>query len=173
MLTLIAAMDERGAIGFQDQLLWSLPADMAHFKASTLGKPIVMGSVTARGLGRALPKRPNLVLTRQGTVPYPGQLLMSSVEEVLAFAQAHPEEEIMVIGGAQVYQAFLPHATQLLLTHVADRVDQADAFFPLAAIRNSDWQVTEILLDQPADDRHGRAFQVRRYERAPSLAEPL
>lgn len=165
MLTMIAAMDRHGAIGHRNRLLWSLPADMAHFKASTTGKTIVMGSVTAKGLGRALPKRLNLVLTSQDEAPYPKQIALRHVNEVMAFQISHPDEEIMVIGGAQVYRDMLPYMDSLLLTHVDDDVVEADAFFPLAAMRAAGWEVVETLLDHPIDDRHAKAFKVCRYRR--------
>lgn len=166
MLTLIAAMDRNGAIGHENRLLWSLPADMAHFKASTVGKPVIMGRVTAEGLGRALPKRLNLVLTRQDDVPFAGQVPLHSVADVLAFRRVHPHEEIMVIGGEQVYRALLPHAYQLILTHVDDAVASADAFFPLDQVIK-DWQAVETVLEQAPDDRHAQGFVVRRYLRNP------
>lgn len=168
MLTLIAAMDRRGAIGRNNQLLWSLPADMAHFKASTVGKTVLMGSVTANGLGRALPKRLNLVLTSQPDAPFAGQVPLHNLQEVLAFNRVHATEEIMVCGGAQIYRALLPHAQALVLTHVDDQVSDADAFFPLADVQQGNWVEVETLLEQPVDDRHAHAFVVKRYVRAPN-----
>jgi dihydrofolate reductase len=168
MLTLIAAMDRQGAIGRNNQLLWSLPADMAHFKASTTGKTILMGSVTAHGLGRSLPKRLNLVLTSQPDAPFAGQVPLHSIQEVLAFNRVHAAEEIMVCGGAKVYQALLPHAQALVLTHVDDQVTDADAFFPLEEMRAAGWVEDQVLLEQPKDDRHAHAFVVKRYVRAPN-----
>lgn len=166
MLTMIAAMDRNGAIGRANQLLWKLPADMAHFKTYTTGKPVLMGHATALSVGRALPKRLNLVLTARHEAPYPGQVEMRNIQEVLAFNQVHRKEEIVVCGGAQVYAALLPFACRLVLTHVDDEVPDADAFFPLQQVEQGNWQThPDQTVVQAVDDRHAQGFTIRTYHR--------
>lgn len=167
MITLIAAMDRHGAIGRANQLLWKLPADMAHFKAYTTGKPVLMGYATALSVGRALPKRLNLVLTAHHEAPYPGQIEMRNVPDFLAFHQIHRGEELVVCGGAQVYAALLPFADRLVLTHVNDQVADADAFFPLPRPDETDeWEIlpTETIV-HAQDESHAHAFTIQTYRR--------
>ena len=130
ILSLIAAVDRQGAIGAGNALPWHLPADLARFKAITLGKPVLMGRKTAESIGCALPGRQNLVLTRGNTVPFPGQQRVGSVDEAIRCAQATGAAELCVIGGAEVYALTLPVATRLRLAHVDAQVPNADAFFP-------------------------------------------
>jgi dihydrofolate reductase len=165
MITLIAAMDRHGAIGRANQLLWKLPVDMAHFKAYTTGKPVLMGHTTALSVGRALPKRLNLVLSARHEAPYPGQVHLHNLSDVLAFHQAHRAEEIMVAGGAQVYAALLPFAQRLVLTHVDDQVADADAFFPLVEPLEAGWVISETLGNQAIDEKHAQAFVIKVYDR--------
>src|SRR3546814_14348090 len=99
-ITLIAAIDRNHAIGRGNALPWYLPDDFRHFKALTLGKTVLMGSHTARSLGRALPGRRNLVLTRSGSAPYPGMQANASLQS--ACAALHADHELMVTGGSPV-----------------------------------------------------------------------
>lgn len=117
-LTLVVAAAENGVIGRDGALPWHLPADLRHFKRSTLGKPILMGRKTHQSIGRALPGRLNLVLTRQQDYAAPGCVLVHSLDEALARAAAEGAEELMVIGGAGLYRAALPRAERILLTRV-------------------------------------------------------
>lgn len=166
MITFIAALDRRGAIGRLNQLLWSLPRDMAHFKAYTTGKPVLMGYETALSVGRALPKRLNLVLTACREAPYPGQMALRSLQEVLAFHRVHGDEEIVVCGGGKVYATLLPYADRLILTHVEDTVPDADAFFPWEEVRQGPWKA-DVARDvvQEVDGKHDKAFVIRTYDR--------
>lgn len=134
-LTLIAALDGNRAIGRSNTLPWKLPRDLKRFKDKTLGKPLLMGSKTAQSLGRALPGRLNLVLTRSGRVPFEGMEAVSSLDEALE--RASGEDELMVIGGGEVYTLALPLAQTLMLTHVDTATPGADAFFP--SFDPSDW----------------------------------
>ena len=161
-LVLIAAMDRNNAIGRDNSLPWRLPDDLKRFKALTLGKPVLMGRKTAESLGRALPGRPNLVLTRSGQVPFEGMQALASVQDALEWARAAGAPELCVIGGGEIYQQTLPLATRLHLTHVDDEVVGADAFFP--QWDRSQWQA------QPgqahaADERHSHAFEFIDYSR--------
>ena len=152
-LSLIAALDRRSAIGKGNALPWHLPADLKRFKALTLGKPVLMGRKTAESIGRALPGRRNLVLTRSGRVPFDGMEAVASIEAALACATE--AGEVCVIGGGEVYALALPHATHLHLTHVDTIVDGADAFFPSFDI--GAWDVLSRE-SHPADPRHAFAF---------------
>lgn len=129
-IAVIAAMDRNGAIGKDNRLPWHLPDDLKRFKALTLGKPILMGRKTAESLGRALPGRENLVLTRSGQVPFEGMHAVASFEEALARAVAGNATELCVIGGEQIYALALPRADVLYLTHVDTAIADADVHFP-------------------------------------------
>ena len=162
-LSLIAALDRQHAIGRGNALPWHLPGDLQHFKALTLGKLVLMGRRTAESLGRALPRRRNLVLTRSGAVPFAGMQAVASLEEAIALVAAEGGEELCVIGGGQVYALALPRATHLHLTHVDTVVDGADAFFP--RFDPAEWRETARTV-HPADASHAFAFTCVDYERA-------
>ena len=163
-IALIAALDRRLAIGRGNALPWHLPDDLARFKALTLGKPVLMGRKTAESLGRALPKRRNLVLTRRGEAPHPGMQAVASLDEALALADVDGGE-LWVIGGGEVYALAMPRATALYLTHVHADVDAADAHFP--RFDAAAWR--EVHRERhPADARHAFAFDFVDYLRAPS-----
>lgn len=160
-ISLIAALDRAFAIGRGNALPWHLPDDLKRFKALTLGKPVLMGRRTAESLGRALPKRCNLVLTRSGNVPFAGMQAVASLDDAVALAGG--AGELCVIGGGEVYALVLPRATRLHLTHVDTVVDGADAFFPRFDAR--DWRETARSA-HPADAAHAFAFEFVDYERA-------
>ena len=152
-LSLIAALDRHSAIGKGNALPWHLPADLKRFKALTLGKPVLMGRKTAESIGRALPGRRNLVLTRSGRVPFDGMDAVASIEAALACTR--DADEVCVIGGGEVYALALPHATHLHLTHVDTVVEGADAFFP--SFDAAMWE--EVAREShAADAKHAFAF---------------
>jgi dihydrofolate reductase len=129
-LTLIAAVARNGVIGHDNQLLWHLPEDLAHFKRTTLGAPVVMGRKTWDSLParfRPLPGRRNVVLTRQPGWQAPGAEVAHNLDAALAGLQDVPE--VFVIGGAELYAAALPRADALVLTEI-DRDFDGDARFP-------------------------------------------
>lgn len=161
-VSLIAALDRNHAIGRGNALPWHLPDDLKRFKALTLGKPVLMGRKTAQSLGRALPRRINLVLTRGGTVPFAGMQAVASLEAAIALA-AGEGEELCVIGGGEVYALALPQATHLHLTHVDTAVEGADAFFPRLDAQR--WREA-ARIHHPADAAHLVAFDFVDYERA-------
>lgn len=162
-LTLIAALDRNRAIGRGNALPWQLPDDLKRFKALTLGKPVLMGRKTAESLGRALPKRRNLVLTRSGRVPFEGMEAVDSIDAVIALAQADGAAELCVIGGGELYALALPHAARMHLTHVETEVDGCDAFFP--AFDPAQWRVVAREA-HAADEKHAVAFAFVDYARA-------
>ena len=161
-VSLIAALDRNHAIGRGNALPWHLPDDLKRFKALTLGKPVLMGRKTAQSLGRALPKRTNLVLTRGVEAPCAGMQVVASLEAALALA-AGESDELCVIGGGEVYALALPLATHLHLTHVDTAVAGADALFPRFEARH--WREI-VRVHHPADASHPFAFDFVDYERA-------
>lgn len=160
-LVLVAALGRDRAIGRAGGLPWSLPDDLARFKATTTGGVVLMGRRTAESLGRALPGRRNLVLTRSGAVPYAGMEPVATLPEALV--AAGDAERVFVIGGGAVYAAALPLADRLLLTHVDTTVPDADAWFP--ALPAGRWREVEREHHR-ADDRHAHAFDRVTYDPA-------
>jgi dihydrofolate reductase len=159
-VALVAALDRHRAIGRGNALPWHLPADLRRFKALTLGHPVLMGRRTAEAIGRPLPGRRNLVLTRAGRAPFEGMDAVGSLDAALAAAGA---DTLMVIGGGEVYALALPHATQLLLTHVDTVVTDADAFFP--PFDPAAWRAVAREA-HAADERHAVGFEFVDYLRS-------
>lgn len=127
-LTAVVAMDQNRGIGKNNQLLWHLPADLAHFKYLTLNHAILMGRRTFISIGKPLPKRQNIVLTHDQTFNVPDVLALHSIESVLNFAKTL-SQPLMIIGGAEIYQAFMPYLNRIDLTLV-EHTFAADTFFP-------------------------------------------
>jgi len=147
-VSIIVAADEQGGIGRDGGLPWHLPEDLKRFKALTMGKPIVMGRKTWDSIGRPLPGRRSLVVSRRQDFAPVGVEVFDSLEAALAAASSQPET--CVIGGAQVYAQALPHADVIHLTRVHTSAG-ADTFFP--ALDAAQWE--EIAHeDRPADERH-------------------
>jgi dihydrofolate reductase len=127
IISIIAAMDRNRLIGNKNQLPWHLPADFAHFKSVTMGKPIVMGRKTFESIGKPLPGRTNIVLSRNPDTQFEGVVCASSVEEAIA---AVPDaKEVMIIGGSTIYEMLLPRVDRMYLTYV-DGAFEGDAWFP-------------------------------------------
>jgi dihydrofolate reductase len=162
-VALIAAFDRCHAIGKDNALPWHLPADLRRFKALTMGKPLLMGRKTAESLGRALPGRRNLVLTRSGHAPLDGMQAVATFAEAMQLAQQDAAETLCVIGGAEVYALVLPQATLLHLTLVDTVVDGADAFFP--AFDADGWRVV-FRERHEADAKHASGFEFVDYQRS-------
>ena len=159
-VSLIAALDENFAIGRKGQLPWHLPDDLRWFKQLTLGKYVLMGYNTALAIGKALPGRTNLVLSRRHEAPFPGQITVRSIEEARARADG---TGLMVVGGGQVYAEALPVAQRLYLTWVGAAVEGADTFFP--GVNFSDW--TEVSrTHHKADAEHAYDFDMVEYIRS-------
>jgi dihydrofolate reductase len=160
-VVLVAALDRNFAIGKGNALPWHLPDDLKRFKALTLGKTLLMGRKTAQSLGRALPKRRNLVLTRSGRTPFAGMQAVGSIDEALDIATIDGDE-LCVIGGGEVYAMALPHATHMHLTHVDAFIEGADAFFP--AFQAAEWRI-DAGKRHAADAAHAFAFEFTDYTR--------
>ncbi len=162
LISLIAAMDRAGAIGKDNDLPWRLPDDLKRFKALTMGKPLLMGRRTAESLGRALPGRSNLVMTRSGAAPFTGMVPVHSLEQAQETARSKNAAELCVIGGGEIFELALPIADTLKLTFVDTVVAGADAFFP--PLDPAEWKEIERTAHL-ADARHAFAFDFVDYVR--------
>ena len=158
-ITLIAAMASNGAIGFDGELPWHLPAELRHFKETTMGKPIVMGRKTWETIGRALPGRQNIVVTRNRAFRAEGCTVVRSFDEAMDNAVG---EEVMIIGGGQLYRQALPLADRMILTLV-DCEPEADTWFP--DWNKEEWQEISRR-SQPADENNDLAYEVLTLERS-------
>ncbi len=127
IISMIAAMAQEHVIGKDNQMPWHLPADFAWFKRCTLGKPVIMGRKTFESIGRPLPGRQNIVISRDSSLAFDGVTMVQSLEQALALCA--DVEEVMIIGGGSVYQAALPMAQRLYLTHI-DADIAGDTHFP-------------------------------------------
>jgi len=159
MISIIVAASANNVIGAEGDLPWRLSDDLKRFKAITMGKPIVMGRKTWDSIGRPLPGRQNIVITRQAGFVADGCDVVASKEEAITVAAG--ASEIMVIGGSQVYALFLPNAERLYLTRVHAEVE-GDAFFP--EVDKTEWR---LVSDEPhfADEKNAFDYSFRLYER--------
>ncbi|MBF0282531.1 MAG: dihydrofolate reductase [Zetaproteobacteria bacterium] len=147
-LSLIWAMDHHNLIGRNNALPWQLPADMAWFREHTLGKTVLMGRKTFDSIGQPLPKRRNIILTQQQTLNIAGAEVIHALDQLPMMASE--DEEIMVMGGSQIYALTLPLATRLYCTHI-DGEFAGDSWFP--PLDWSQWQRIEQRI-QPMDEKN-------------------
>lgn len=153
-ISLIAAMANNRVIGKDNDMPWHMPADLAHFKKVTLGKPVIMGRKTFESIGRPLPGRKNIVLTRSSSWTHDGVDVVSSPEQALA--NVNDAEEVMIIGGGNIYKQFLTQADKLYLTFI-DLEVEGDTQFP-------DWQQagnwTQLEVEShEADEKNNHKYQ--------------
>ena len=160
IISLIVAMDRQGVIGAGGALPWHLSDDLRHFKAITMGKPLIMGRKTHESIGRPLPGRRNFVLTRQRDYTAQGCVICHDVEAALAACAGF--EEVVVMGGASLYELFLPRADRIYLTRVQAEVD-GDVWFP--PFDESGWNEVERQQRQ-ADERNEYPYTFLVLERA-------
>lgn len=160
-LSLICALTTNGAIGNKGGLLYYLPADLKHFKNLTTGHTIVMGRKTFESLPKgALPNRRNVVITRQIDYAAPGIEVFHSLDDALQACQG--DEEVYVIGGESVYEAALPQADRLCLTHIDAVPDEADTFFP--TYNKEEWEEETREHHEP-DEKNKLAYDFVNYIR--------
>lgn len=165
---IIVAIADNNAIGKDDALLWHISEDMKFFRKTTTGSPVIMGRKTFESIGRPLPKRVNIVISR-GTAAPEGTLLAHSLEEAFSLAAtvtSNGDEEspsrCFVIGGGQIYAQALPLADRLIVTHVHTVIENADTFFPDIDPRM--WKV-ESRSEQLTDQETGYDFEFVEYKR--------
>ena len=148
IISLIAAMAKNRVIGKDNQMPWHLPADLAHFKQITLGKPVIMGRKTLESIGKPLPGRHNIVVSRDNNYAREGVDVVKSLEEAIKIAGS--VEEIIIMGGGNIYEQMLPLAHRLYLTHI-DLEINGDTQFP--EYKHLGWQ--KISKEhRPADDKN-------------------
>jgi dihydrofolate reductase len=162
MISIIVAASTNNVIGVGGELPWKISDDLKRFKALTMGKPIVMGRLTWESIGRPLPGRQNIVITRQSDFSANGCDVVAS--PAAALTVAGDAEEIMIIGGSQIYDLFLPKAGRLYLTRVQTEID-GDAFF--SSISEVDWTLVDSESHE-ASDANEFAFDFSTYERKES-----
>ena len=139
----IVAVDENWGIGYKNELLVSIPADMKLFREKTTGNVIIMGRKTLESFPNSLPlkNRVNIMLTKSGEASGNGEIVVHSVEEAVAEAGKYEDKEVYVIGGASIYEQFLPYVDKAYVTKI-DHAYQADTYFPNLD-RNDEWEMTE------------------------------
>jgi len=157
--SLVVAMARNRVIGRDNALPWHLPADLAHFKRVTMGHPIVMGRRTFESIGKALPGRMNIVLSRDPSFEAPGCSVVRSLDE--AWKAAGDAAEVCIIGGSSLFAEALPIADVIHLTEVEADVP-GDTYFP--PFDHGEWQQTEVAR-HPADERHAYPMRILRLER--------
>lgn len=152
-IAMIAAMAKNRVIGLENDMPWHLPDDLKFFKAKTTGKPIIMGRKTFESIGsRPLPDRPNIVISRNAALEIPNVAVFSSVEQALATLQN--QDEVIIMGGGQLYQQMLPEANRLYLTLI-DAELEGDTYFP--DWQQFNWQQVEAV-EHAVDERHAYPF---------------
>ena len=161
-VSLVVAAAKNNVIGRDGELPWHLPDDLRHFKRLTTGKPIIMGRRTFESIGRPLPDRHNIVMTRDPDYTAGDCDVVTSASDALKLAG--DDSEVMVIGGGQVYRDFLPRADRIYLTRVQAEID-GDTHFP--EIDSNDWQMVSSEHHE-ADERHAYAFEMMVFERRPA-----
>ena len=160
MLSIIVAVAKNGVIGDQNRLIWHISEDLKNFKRITSGHPVVMGRKTFESLGRPLPNRTNVVITRQTALKLEGCEVVHSLEEAV---EMFPHgEEVFVIGGAQIYKQALAVADQLYITRV-DHAYEGDTHFPEWA--EADWTLVDEQAFECGED-YPYPFRFQHYQRA-------
>lgn len=164
-IAMVVAMGENREIGANGDLLWHLPADMAHFKEITLGHHVLMGRKTWESIPvrfRPLPGRTNLILSRSGESRIPGVPVFQTTEEAIAYAEKNGESVLMVIGGGTIYTALFPICHTIYLTRVDASFPSADTFFP--PISPNEWELIDDV-PYPADERNTFSLRFQQWNR--------
>jgi len=160
MTTIVVAMGEKNEIGFENKLLWHLPKDLKHFKDITSGHPIIMGRKTYESIGKPLPNRTNIVISRKKNWFEEGILIVGSIKEAVKFAKKI-DENVFIIGGGNIYEQTMEIVDKLEVTLVKADLE-ADTFFP--KINPKVWKKTEEVFHEK-DEKNEYDFSFQTYER--------
>ena len=163
MTTIVVAMGEKNEIGFENQLLWHLPKDLKHFKELTSGHPVIMGRKTYESIGKPLPNRTNIVISRKKDWFEEGILIVGSIKEAIKFAKKI-DEEIFIIGGGNIYEQTMDVVDRLEVTLVKADL-KADTFFP--KIDEKMWMKTNEICHEK-DEKNAYDFCFQTFERIKS-----
>ena len=161
LISIIVAVSENGVIGKDNQLIWRLPNDLKRFKALTLGHPMIMGRKTFESIGKPLPGRTSIVITRNQDFKADGILVVHSLDEALTEARKIEQQEVFIIGGGELYKQALPIADKLYITKV-ETVTDGDTFFEIS--NPEQWEEIARTIHQ-ADDRHIFSFNFVNYSK--------
>lgn len=159
MISFIVAMDKHRLIGKENDLPWRLPADLAHFKRVTSGHTVIMGRKTYESIGKPLPNRRNVVVTRSQAYTAEGVDIVHSIDEAIRLTEH--ENETFVIGGSELFKAFWPHADRMYVTYI-DEVFDGDTYFP--EIDGQEWELVSIEAGI-VDEKNVYPHEFRVYER--------
>jgi len=163
ILSLVVAAADNNAIGKQNKLLWHLPNDLRFLKNITWGMPVAMGRKTFESVdSKPLKGRINIIISRQKDFEAPGVVVVDSIKDALFFASENDYKELMVLGGAQIYEEALPKADKIYITRVHAFFEDADAFFP--QIDEKKWERASNQ-DFEADDKHAYPYSFEVWER--------
>lgn len=162
MISLLLAMDRKQGIGYQNDLPWYIPEDLKYFKKVTMGHTIVMGRKTFESIGRALPGRKNVVITRDESFEAPeGVKVIHSLDRLIDLHHASPNEELFVIGGAEIFRQVLPATHRLYITFI-DAEYKSDTFFP--TINWEEWKMIDCFEGEQTKEV-GVHYEFRVYEK--------
>ena len=159
---IIVAIADNNAIGKDNALLWHISEDLKFFRSTTVGCPVIMGRKTYESIGRPLPKRLNIIVSRKGYDAPEGVVVVDSIEKGYEVAKEQGAEKCFVIGGGQIYAQAMQIADEMVITHVHTVIEDADTYFPV--IDPSIWQVAERS-DLKTDPESGYTFEFVKYIR--------
>ena len=159
MISLIVAMGRNRVIGRDNQLVWHQPADLRHFKETTIGKPVIMGRKTFESVGKSLPGRTTVVVTRRDDFVAPGCLMAGSLEQALEMVSSEPE--ILIAGGGEIYRQAIPVCDRMYITIIEHEFD-GDTFFP--EFDQGEWVIEEERRHE-ADEKNRYSMLFRTYRR--------
>ena len=160
MLSLIAAVGSNNVLGRGNDLIWHLPNDFKFFKDTTKGHPVIMGRKTYDSMGKPLPNRTNIIVTRQKGLSIEGCLIFNTLKEAIDKANAL-DDNPFIIGGAEIYKMAMPFVDRMLLTHVEFEED-GDAYFP--EFNTNNWH-EELIAEQAVDEKHQYPYRIKSYTR--------
>lgn len=163
ILSLVVAASDNNAIGKQNKLLWHLPNDLKFLKNITWGMPVVMGRKTFESVdSKPLNGRINIIVTRQKDFEAPGVVVVNSLNDATFFAKENDYNELMILGGAQIYEDAMPKANRIYITRVHAFFEDADAFFP--EIDERKWERVKVQ-DFQADEKHAYPYSFEVWEK--------
>lgn len=161
MISLLVAMDTNHVIGFENDMPWHLPEDLKYFKEKTTGQTIIMGRKTFDSIGRVLPKRQNVVLTRQKMGLPDGIEVIHDINLIYQWNKEQPDQEFFVIGGGNLYEQILPYADRMYITRIEESF-QGDTYFP--NYKDDEWELTSKIKGKK-DDQNSYDYYFLQYDR--------